>query len=155
MPGFADIRPVQSQDDLSLCYALMRQLRPHLTEFSDFVRRWTVQQGEGYRLAALWDQGQVAALAGYRVQHNLVHDRHLYVDDLVTRDDLRGQGHGERLMDWLKAEAQRLECEKLILDTPLSNVLGHRFYYRQGLVASALRFNIPLTASARQISAVP
>jgi hypothetical protein len=28
-----------------------------------------------------------------------------------------------------------------VLDTPLTNVLGHRFYYRNGLLARALRFN--------------
>lgn len=148
MPALSpDIRPIASRDDLSLCYALMRQLRPHLADFTEFAQRWDIQTAESYRLVALWDNGQVVALAGYRIQNNLVHARHLYVDDLVTRDDLRGQGYGERLLDWLKQEAQHLECGKLILDTPLSNVLGHRFYYRQGLVASALRFNIPLTAS--------
>lgn len=148
MPTHApDIRPIVNRDDLSLCYALMRQLRPHLADFAEFAQRWQTQTAESYRLVALWDNGQVVTLAGYRIQHNLVHARHLYVDDLVTRDDLRGKGYGERLLDWLKREAQRLECGKLILDTPLSNVLGHRFYYRQGLVASALRFNIPLTTS--------
>ena len=40
----------------------------------------------------------------------------------------------------LKREAAALGCAKLVLDTPLTNVLGHRFYYRNGLLASALRF---------------
>ncbi|MNT19214.1 hypothetical protein D3C72_1544650 [compost metagenome] len=43
-------------------------------------------------------------------------------------------------MDRLKAEARAAGCRKLVLDTPLTNVLGHRFYYRNGLLASALRF---------------
>jgi hypothetical protein len=27
-----------------------------------------------------------------------------------------------------------------VLDTPLANVLGHRFYYRNGLLARSIRF---------------
>jgi hypothetical protein len=30
------------------------------------------------------------------------------------------------------------------IDTGLDNFLAHRFYFRQGLLAQALRFNIPL-----------
>ncbi|MNN57994.1 Acetyltransferase (GNAT) family protein [compost metagenome] len=80
------------------------------------------------------------ALAGCRLQENLVHGVHFYVDDLVTDASARSAGYGQQLMDRLKAEARAAGCRKLVLDTPLTNVLGHRFYYRNGLLASALRF---------------
>jgi hypothetical protein len=35
-----------------------------------------------------------------------------------------------------------------VLDTPLSNVLGHRFYYRNGLLAGALRFGMNMQPGA-------
>ena len=73
-----------------------------------------------------------------------MHGRFLYVDDLVTREGERGQGHGAVLMDWLKAQGKALGCAKLVLDTPLDNALGQRFYFRQGLLARSLRFNLPL-----------
>ncbi len=41
-------------------------------------------------------------------------------------------------------EGRSLGCKKLVLDTGLDNALAHRLYYRQGLLAQALRFNIPL-----------
>jgi GNAT superfamily N-acetyltransferase len=59
----------------------------------------------------------VVALAGYRLQENLIHGQFLYVDDLVTLDSARGQGHGERLMTFLKAEAARLGCARLAHST--------------------------------------
>jgi hypothetical protein len=31
-----------------------------------------------------------------------------------------------------------------VLDTALDNVPGHRFYYRQGMLARALRFSRPI-----------
>jgi ribosomal protein S18 acetylase RimI-like enzyme len=78
------------------------------------------------------------------VQENLVHGRFLYVDDLVTDEALRGSGHGALLLAHLQQEARALGCGKLVLDTPLSNSLGQRFYFRNGLLATALRFNVAI-----------
>jgi ribosomal protein S18 acetylase RimI-like enzyme len=133
-----------SEADVRRLFSLMVQLRPHLSSADEFVERWKRQAAAGYRLIALFDDGQPQALAGYRVQENLVHGRFLYVDDLVTDAGARGRGYGERLMACLRKQAQVLECGKLVLDTPLGNALGHRFYFRHGLLATSLRFNMPI-----------
>jgi GNAT superfamily N-acetyltransferase len=138
------ISHVDADLEVAACYALMRQLRPHLASEQELIERWRRQAESGYRLLAIWEGGRPVALAGYRVMDNLVHGRYFYVDDLVTDEALRGSGHGHALMERLKAEARSLGCAKLVLDTPLINTLGHRFYYREGLLATALRFNISL-----------
>ena len=138
------LRSVSDEADVRSCFRLMRQLRPHLASEAEFLDRWQRQAAQGYRLAGLFDGSEAVALAGYRVQENLVHGRFLYVDDLVTDAPLRGSGYGERLMAYLRDQASALGCAKLVLDTPLSNSLGHRFYFRCGLLASALRFNVPV-----------
>lgn len=140
------LRSVSNEVDVLSCFRLMRQLRPHLASEADFLIRWQRQTSEGYRLAGLFDGSEAVALTGYRVQENLAHNRFLYVDDLVTDKALRGCGHGEQLMAYLRDQARILGCGKLVLDTPLSNSLGHRFYFRCGLLASALRFNVPIEA---------
>ena len=139
-----EIRHVDAESEVAACYELMRQLRPHLASELELIERWRRQADVGYRLLAIWDGPKPVALAGYRVQDNLRHGPHLYVDDLVTDEALRSCGHGHALMERLKAEARMLGCAKLILDTPLTNTLGHRFYYREGLLATALRFNVSL-----------
>ncbi|MGN5476052.1 N-acetyltransferase family protein [Cupriavidus basilensis] len=139
-----NIRYADDVADVAACFGLMRQLRPHLDDVEEFISRWRRQQADGYRLMALWEGDRPVALAGFRLQDNLVHGVHFYVDDLVTDASARSGGYGARLMDRLKNEARALGCTKLVLDTPLTNVLGHRFYYRNGLLASALRFNIVL-----------
>jgi ribosomal protein S18 acetylase RimI-like enzyme len=130
--------------EIAACYPLMRQLRPHLASQAEFVARWRRQNADGYRILAVWTDAQPKALAGFRVQENLIHGRFLYVDDLVTDTAVRSTGHGGRLLAHLKIEGRELGCRKLVLDTALDNVLGHRFYYRNGLLAMALRFNTPL-----------
>ncbi|UTH73877.1 GNAT family N-acetyltransferase [Chromobacterium sp. IIBBL 290-4] len=132
---------ILTESDAAACFPLMRQLRPHLDSAQAFASRWRRQSDTaGYQLLALKHEGEILALAGYRFQENLIHGLHMYVDDLVTDESRRSQGLGEALLAHLRREAERQGCVKLLLDTPLANIDGHRFYYRQGLAATALRF---------------
>jgi len=139
-----DMRYADAEPEAAACYGLMRQLRPALACERELIERWRRQAAAGYRLIALWQADAPVAVAGFRVQENLMHGRHFYVDDLVTAEGARSKGYGQALMERLKAEGRALGCSKLVLDTPLTNTLGHRFYYRQGLLATALRFSIAL-----------
>ncbi|RZT29621.1 GNAT family N-acetyltransferase [Cupriavidus agavae] len=138
------IAVLETADQVAAAFPLMHQLRPHLADAAEFVARWRRQSADGYRLAGVWDEDRLVALAGYRIADNLIVGRHLYVDDLVTDAAARSGGYGQRLMDWLKAQTEAAGCTQLVLDTPLTNVLGHRFYYRNGLLARALRFYFPI-----------
>ncbi|MGO9769942.1 MAG: N-acetyltransferase family protein [Roseiarcus sp.] len=138
-----ELRAVEAAE-VGACYELMRQLRPNLRSAAEFEARWREQSAQGYSLLALWAGERPRALAGYRVLESLIHGRFLYVDDLVTDAGERGRGYGETLMTRLEAEGRALGCGKLELDTGLDNALAHRFYYRQGLLAMALRFSVPL-----------
>ncbi|MES2414961.1 MAG: GNAT family N-acetyltransferase [Pseudomonadota bacterium] len=132
----------ESEADARRCFALMKQLRPHLATEDEFVARWKRQVADGYHLMILTSGDQPVALAGYRIQENLVYGRFLYVDDLVSENAARSSGYGSQLMESLKAQTRRQGCEKLVLDTALTNSLGQRFYFRNGLLATALRFSV-------------
>lgn len=127
-------------DELRACFPLMRVLRPHLNDADDFLQRLQRQAEQGYRLLAARVGDEVLGLAGCRLQENLLHGRFFYVDDLITREDLRSQGIGERLLVEVRTEALRLGCANLVLDTALGNARGQRFYYRQGLLGIGMHF---------------
>lgn len=137
----AVIRHADTPEDLRACFLVMQQLRPHLQTPADFVARVTRMAGQQYRILGVWQGPAALALAGYRLQENLIYGRFLYVDDLVTTAGSRGRNHGARLLDELSVIAARQDCAKLVLDTGLSNALAQRFYFRQGLVTSAMRFS--------------
>ena len=144
MSAAVEFRFVDQDDEVLACYPLIRQLRPHLDSEQEFLLRWQQQSAQGYRLIALWHGTQPVGLAGFRVQDNLVHGRFAYVDDLVIDVTCRSRGYGKMVMERLKAEAKLLGCAKLLLDAAMSNTLGHRFYFRQGLLVTALRFIVTL-----------
>ncbi|MEX3984842.1 GNAT family N-acetyltransferase [Paraburkholderia sp. EG287A] len=142
------LNPIDSDRDYQASFDVMRELRPHLTDAAAFTAQARRQAEQGYRLLAVWQGDQVKALAGYRLQENLLYGRFLYVDDLVTAADVRGHGLGAMLLDALREEARRQDCANFVLDTGMANSLGQRFYFRQGLLAMGLHFRQSLQVAS-------
>jgi len=141
----AVLRHADTPEALRACYPVMKQLRPHLQSEAEFLERVARQVAEGYRLLVEWQDGEPVALAGYRLQENLVYGKFLYVDDLITTEEARGSQCGARLLDALSEVAAQSGCVRLTLDTGLANALAQRFYFRQGLLTSSMRFGKAIT----------
>lgn len=58
------------------------------------------------------------------------------IEAVRVRDDYRGRGLGEALMNWAIAEARRRGCALVQLTSDKSRQGAHRFYKRLGFVAS-------------------
>lgn len=131
------VHEARGPEEIAACYPVVAQLRPHLDE-TTFVQQVIGQRdADRYRLIYLEEDGEVVAVAGFRVTQMLSRGRFLYVDDLVTDEDHRSQGHGSRLLAWLVDEARRQGCQRLDLDSGLQREAAHRFYEREGLRATA------------------
>lgn len=134
------LRAVQHPAQCLACFAVMRELRPHLHDAEAFVAQVQRQAGQGYRLLAAWRDEQVVGLAGYRLQENTLYGRFVYIDDLVVLGSEQRGGIGRLLIEAVRREAIDGGHAHLVLDTALGNALGQRFYYRQGLLARAVHF---------------
>jgi GNAT superfamily N-acetyltransferase len=126
-------------------FAAMKALRHELEDESSFVQRVDeVQRAEGYRLVGAFEDSvaHAVAVAGFRRANSLSWGQFLYVDDLSTLPEHRRRGHGRRLLDWLLAEAGRLGCDQLHLDSGvgIERATAHRLYLNAGLVISAHHF---------------
>lgn len=86
----------------------------------------------------------LTACASYRLTESLILGRFLYVDDLMTLETARSQGHGRGLFRRLGVLAKKAGARALVLDAALGKVRGHRFYFREGLAITAVRFVLPL-----------
>ena len=127
--------------DLRRCFPVMRQLRTHFDQEEAFVIQARRQMAnERWRLAYVEDEGEVVALAGFRLLEALHSGKTLYVDDLVTREDQRSKGHGEILMRWLETRARTAGCQTFSLDSGTQRSDAHRFYFRMGMVIPSFHF---------------
>ncbi len=130
-------------DETRLAFAAIRVLRPHIESVEEFVARVNgAQRPEGYRLVASFagDENAVAA-AGFRRLHTLAWGDVIYIDDLVTLESHRGQGHAHRLLEWIHTEARRLGCEQIHLDSAPHRHAAHRLYLTERFHISSFHFS--------------
>lgn len=121
-------------------HSLIIQLRPQLISPDLWLAAFKRQAESGYRVLLSVQDGKPRGLAGFRLQENLIHGKFLYVDDLVTDSALRGLGVGQQLLEALMNEATLSGCDRLVLDTAITNIDAQRFYKRCGMSALATRF---------------
>jgi GNAT superfamily N-acetyltransferase len=129
-----------TDDDVRRCFPGMLELRTHLDDAEEFVRRVRQQRKEGYELAFLEDAGEVRAVSGFRVFSSLADGRVMHVDDLVTDGMQRSRGYGDRLFDWLVDRARAAKCDRVRLDSGVQRFAAHRFYLRKRMSIVAHHF---------------
>jgi len=124
---------------IQICYPLMKLLRPHLSE-ENFVDGVQEQMQEGYQLFYLCEGSELMSLAGCRISTNLAWGKHLYIDDLVSSEQARSQGHGKAILDYLKRYAKEQGCKAVHLDSGVARFRAHKFYLREGFEISSHHF---------------
>lgn len=130
-------------EEIRSCYPVMAVLRPHVSaeEFVPRVRRQ--MEVAGYKLAYLAD-GEVKAVAGFRVSECLAWGKFVYVDDLVSGEGERSKGYGGQLFDWLVEFARGEGCDQFHLDSGVHRFAAHRFYLIKRMFIEAHHFGLKL-----------
>jgi GNAT superfamily N-acetyltransferase len=138
------ISPATSIAEITECFSVIKELRTHL-EVADFVNQVQRQQQQsGYQLVYLRVDGSIQAVAGFRISKSLAWGKFFYVDDLVSRSDMRSQGYGTKLFNWLVDYARAQDCQQLTLDSGVQRFAAHRFYLRHRMKISSHHFSIEL-----------
>lgn len=133
------IKEATTDTEVLATFPVMSQLRLHLKEeeYLEVMRRL---QRSGYRVAFADEEGEVRCVAGFRVTEFLAYGRFLYVDDLVTVEDVRSEGHGRRMLNWLVGVAREQGCKSLHLDPGVQRHEAHGFYSREKMNIFAYHF---------------
>ena len=139
----SEIKLAISDDEISACFAVISQLRPHLLEDS-FVAQVKEQMQAGFKLACVLDTN-VVAVAGFRLAQNLAWGKFLYVDDLITDERVRSKGYGKQLVDWLSCYANEHACQQLHLDSGVQRFAAHKFYLTNNMYISSHHFTLNLS----------
>lgn len=139
------IAVADTDQELARCVAVMHELRTQLSGEQITERIALQRRDHGYRLAYAEADGEVQAVAGFRITRMLHWGLALYVDDLVAREASRGQGFGSQLFDWLVAEARRAGCAQLHLDSGVQRFAAHRFYLHKGMDITSHHFALDLS----------
>ncbi|PCJ58174.1 MAG: GNAT family N-acetyltransferase [Planctomycetota bacterium] len=139
-----NIKITETDDELSRCFQVMKQLRPHLTK-EEYIASVKRQQKEcDYKTAYCEDEGNVVAVAGFRMSECLCDGKFIYINDLVSDEANRSKGYGEKLFEWTFNYAKENGCLELSLDSGVQRFDAHRFYLKKKMKISSHHFSIPL-----------
>jgi hypothetical protein len=134
------IKKMLSDDDIRSTYPVMSQLRTHVPEHEYLSRVKRQSQTGGYQVAALFDDGQVRCVAGYRLSECLAWGKFMYVDDLISDQNGRSKNYGKQMLAWLVDEAQKNGCQEFHLDSGVQRHAAHRFYLRERMDITCFHF---------------
>jgi len=121
-------RELRSDVEIQTAFPLMATLRDRIRA-DTFLSEVRAQQLQGYELIGGFDGTRLVVLAGIRRSHTLSRGAHLFVDDLVTDESVRGDGHGRAMLDWLAGRAAEEGIPRIYLD---SRNTARGFYEKVG-----------------------
>lgn len=124
-----DVRRLRSDDEREAAVRLLGQL---WTDESAATIREFFDEPD-YRAFGLFAGGELVAVAGVSIQRVLHHARHAWIHDFVVEESRRREGHGERLLSWLREWARGQDCEYLALALRAGNDDAGAFYREAGL----------------------
>jgi GNAT superfamily N-acetyltransferase len=138
-----EIKIAESDGEIEACYDVMAELRPHIaaTDFLETIRR--MQEQCDYQLAYLSD-GNIKAVAGFRIAEWLAGGKYLEIEDLVAKGSDRSNGYGGELFDWIVGVAKRESCKQVKLVSHVRRFDAHRFYLNKRMIIEAHYFSMPL-----------
>ena len=130
----------QSEREILDCYPVMAELRPHIRqeEFLPTVKR--LSETAGFQLAYLTD-GEIKAVAGFRISEWLAGGKYLEIEDLVAKSGERSKGYGGELFDWLVKHAEENDCDEVRLVSRVTRFDAHRFYLNKRMIIEAYYFS--------------
>ncbi len=131
--------------EIENCFKVYKELRPHLTTKEAFAIQIQKQHNEGFRLFAIESNGEIAAAIGMRTLTTTAWGKVLYIDDLISAEKFRAQGFGSALLQFAQAEAERLGCDQVHLDTGYNRHAAHRVYLNHGYQMVSHHMSLVLT----------
>ncbi len=109
-------------------FQVMQELRQHLDEktYLDLVEE--AHQKDMYRLYALYDGDELVAVTGFKPMITLYYGRFVWVCDLVTSEEHRSKGYGEKLLTFVENWALENGYQTVALSSGVQKKQAHRFY---------------------------
>jgi GNAT superfamily N-acetyltransferase len=137
------IKLAEDEQEISACFPVMSELRPHITEDQFVPKVKKLTQMADFKLAYLTD-GEIKAVAGFKIAEWLARGKYLEIEDLVAKNGERSKGYGGKLFDWLVNYARDRDCDQLRLVSHVNRFDAHRFYLNRRMVIEAHYFSMSL-----------
>lgn len=128
--------------DIEFCKEAILEFRPNLGPETVVDHVFNMITEEGFELVFLpnRDNTKAGAFIGYRKLNLLRTGPMIYVDDLFTFSELRGQGYAGALLDYVADQATNEGIKSIHLDSGYMLHPAHRLYLNKGYYLACNHF---------------
>jgi len=98
-----------------------------------------------YKMVAGFHDEKMIAISGYWIARMLYCGRYLQASNLVVDENFRGRGAGKKILNYLESKAQKLGCDKVVLDSYSENKKSHSLYFSEDFYIRGFHFMKDLT----------
>ena len=127
-----ELRELIGLDEMRAICPLIQQSNPELDEPTFASRLERMIESGGYRCIAAYRDGAIVGVSGFWVGTALWCGTYVEPDNVVVDTNQRSGGIGGKMMRWIEAEAERLGCEIMKLETYAARTRTREFYRREG-----------------------
>ncbi len=137
------IKIAEADDEIQNCYAVMAQLRQHLSPEEYLARVERQRKNSGFQIVYLTDS-EIKAVGGIRIAEWLAGGKYLEIEDLITKSGERSKNYGGELFDWIVDYAKNENCAQVKLVSHVKRFGAHKFYLKKGMSIEAHYFSLDL-----------
>ena len=123
-----NIKELKNQLEWKEAFLIMKQLRTHLDEASYLRLVQEAKEKNHYKMAALYENEQIAAAIGFMPMVTLYNGSFIWVCDLIVDANSRSKGYGAKLLHYVEDWSQKHGYNIVSLSSGLQRVDAHRFY---------------------------
>jgi GNAT superfamily N-acetyltransferase len=131
----------KTQEDISKCRRAVQALRPSLTDelYQEAVEK---TMADNRQIVFIEADGEAAAVGVFETGYNLFRGKYIYIDDLSTLPEHRGNGYAGKLVDWILEYAKTEGYDQVHLDSGVSEARtdAHRLYLNKRFQVTSLHF---------------
>lgn len=127
-------------EDILIIIPLLQKL--HGEGVSEVVLKERVLEmiQQNYECIGIYKSENLIGICGMWFQTRHYAGRSLEIDHVVIDELYRGQGIGNKLMEFVYNYSKKKSCNWVELNTYVDNFPSHKFYYNQGFVAKGYHF---------------
>ncbi|SFF57469.1 Acetyltransferase (GNAT) family protein [Halobacillus alkaliphilus] len=122
------VKELSSREEIRQGFPVMSQLRTHLDENTYLELVLEAKEVDRYRMFALMEDGKIVAVTGFKPMTTLYYGRFVWVCDLVTDQNYRSRGYGDKLLSYVHTWGEEHGFESVALSSGLKRPDAHRFY---------------------------
>lgn len=138
-----NIQTATTKESIEKCFDVMHALRPALRK-ETFAKIILSMMKNGYNLIYIEENGKAVCASGYRFTELLAWGKAIYIDDLSTIPEFRGNGYGSAMIEKILEVAKENACGQVHLDSGCNETRydAHRLYLKKKFNITSHHFAI-------------